>query len=559
MVHLTSEKPVDCADGGRALSKCSSQRRHDVAAVTQPAHPISRVNPGYTVVRSALLHWFWPLTAALLVPGCAFASGDGGLALAAMFQDHAVLQCDHPVAIWGTDHPGNTIAVSFHGTDTRTVANAQGRWRVDLAPMPATSTPADLVVSDGRTLVLHDVVVGEVWLCAGQSNMEFVLRHAAGATEAIAAAQLPLIREIKITPVSTEPAAPQIAGGRWTVCSPASAGTFSAVGFFLARELHQALGKPIGIINCTLGGSCIETWISERTLLGDRAYQAVFDRWSQRLAGYPERYATCARQTAEWDAAAARAKAAGKPFSQVRPLDFWEREVRVRPMGLYNGMAAPMTSYVARGVAWYQGEQNAGQSDYQQLLMGLIGDWREQRGDPTLPFIVVQLPEYGADNPSGTAWARTREAQANVARIASNVGLAVTIDLGDPANVHPTRKQEVGHRVALQALARVYGRRVASEGPVFQTAQFESDRVIVGFLHADGLHTNGPTIPGFEVAGADRRFTPADAAIAGSTLVVSSPRVPHPVALRYAWHNATETDLFNGAGLPAAPFRTDFW
>jgi sialate O-acetylesterase len=481
----------------------------------------------------------------------------GETELAGLFQDHAVLQRDLPVPVWGRAEAGQKVTVTFGDQTHTTTAAPDCRWSVTLSPMPASTEPKALVVVAEKTLRVEDVVVGEVWLCSGQSNMEWPVSRAANAETELAAANHPLLRFIKIGVQSAMPPASSIKSGAWRVCSPTTAGSITAVGYHFAREMQSTLGIPIGIIDSTWGGTTIEAWMSDDSLFSDPELATVFENWGRQVADYPRRRAAADKSLREWEAAQEAARARGETPSQWRPPDFWGREERVRPMGLYGGMVAPLIPYAIRGLAWYQGESNAGQTNYHHLLAAMIAGWRKAWREGNFPVLVVQLPNYEAEEPGGTRWAIAREQQARAVAEIPNAALAVTIDLGDPKTVHPLHKRGVGHRLALLALNRVYGQNLEAEGPTFEGLQVDGHEAIVRFTHAHGLHSKTSRIPGFEIAGSDGKFVPADARIEGEAVHVSAPEVAHPVAVRYAWRNDPETSLYNAAGLAAAPFRTD--
>ncbi len=497
------------------------------------------------------------LAAALLTISCLVPAD--AAQLASVFQDHAVLQRDQPVPVWGTGVPGEEVRVSFGGSTVAATTDAGGQWRVTLPPQQVTNKGASLTVAGYTTVEVRDLLVGEVWLCSGQSNMEWNVSRAADAAHEIAAADFPAIRFLKVGVAAVMPPAGALAGGHWKSCSPATVGGFTAVGYHFARELHGALGVPIGIIDATWGGTSIEAWLDEETLVANPALAGVFERWSRQVATYPQRRQAAREKLAAWQAAARDAETNHVTLAAARPPDFFSLEDRERPMGLFGGMIAPLIPYGLRGVAWYQGENNAkNPADYAGLLGALITGWRRQWGGVSLPFLVVQLPNYASGNPAGDSWARLRQAQARVARTVPNTALAVTIDVGDPQTVHPLDKRPVGHRLALLARARVYGEAVEAEGPTFSSAAVDGAGLRVRFTHATGLQGLGAKIPGFEIAGADRRFVPGEVRLQGDDSVwIGSAAVPAPVAVRYAWCNAPETGLVNAAGLPAAPFNSD--
>ncbi len=464
---------------------------------------------------------------------CLFAAASlrAAVTLAPPFTDHAVLQQGMPVPVWGRAQPGERVSVAFAGQKVGAVAGADGRWAVLLAPLAPSATGADLEVAGAKSsLSRHDVVVGEVWLCSGQSNMEFPVDDSHGgqfllqnAAAEVAAARWPLIRQFGVGRKAA-PAPADEAAGSWVPCSPETVAKFSAVGYFFARDLHRRLGVPVGIIDSTWGGTPLEAWTGARTLASDPAFAVVGERWAK-----------------------------GSPVYLHRPS--WE------PASLFNGMINPLLPYALRGALWYQGESNTNRAaEYHRLFAAMIGEWRESFGQEELPFYWVQLAAYvDPKNPADNSWPYLREAQAQTLSLPAT-GMAVTMDIGDAKTVHPHNKQEVGRRLALIAKAKVYGITGDYSGPVFESAEREGSALRVRFLYADtGLTSADKPLQSFEVAGADRKFHPASAAIAGATVVVRAPEVPAPVAVRYAWRDYAEANLYDGAGLPAAPFRSDGW
>ena len=512
------------------------------------------------------------LACLLILPSVARAD----VSLAPLFTDHAVLQREKAVPVWGLANPGETVTVCFQGQTVAAAAGGDGRWMVWLSPLSADSSGSDLAVTGKKdTKTLHDVVVGEVWMCSGQSNMEFVVDDPLNATfrvqnadAEVAAAQWPLIRQFKVArrvaaaPVTT-------ARGSWISCSPRTAREFTAVGYFFARDIFQRLGIPVGIIDSTWGGTVVESWMSPAALAGDPAFAIVGPRWQKMQADYPRAKAEYEAAVAEWGRTVSAARAAGqasftaliKSHAEPRPPHGFGPEDPWTPSSLFNGMINPLAPFALRGFLWYQGESNAeAASEHHRLFAAMITDWRAQFGQGDVPFYWVQLANYRyLRDPPGRKWAFLREAQAQALSLPST-GQAVSIDVGDPDNIHPRNKQEVGRRLALIARANVYGIAGDSSGPVFAGANAEGGAMRVRFRFADnGLTASGKPLQSFELAGADRRFHPALAAIAGDSVVVRSAEVPAPVAVRYAWSNAPEANLFNGSGLPAAPFRSDTW
>jgi sialate O-acetylesterase len=466
---------------------------------------------------------------ALVALACAGLAGGAGAAApepAALFQDHAILQRDKPVPVWGRAAPGEHVVVSFAGQRVGATAGPDGRWIAVLAPLQASASGADMTIAGKDSVTVRDILVGEVWLCAGEGNMEFSVDGGSfayrveNAVAEVAAARYPLVRQFKVARRAA--AAPvDTALGDWSACSPSTVGQFTAVGYFFARDLLARLGVPVGIINCTWSATPLESWMSPSALAG-------FPGFSN---GHPV------------------------PGADKEEDDPWV------PSSLFNGMVCPLLPFAIRGALWYQGESNVGRAAaYAAQFPALITSWRSHFGDADLPFLWVQLANYAPPGSgSGEPWARLREAQSGALSLPST-GQAVAIDIGEPGSLYPRNKREVGRRLTLIAKAKVYSIPVDFSGPAFVRAEAEGGTMRVHFLYAsDGLTASGRPLQSFEVAGADRLFHAAAAAIEDDAVVARSPAVKAPVAVRYAWRNAPEANLYNGAGLPAAPFRSDDW
>jgi sialate O-acetylesterase len=485
--------------------------------------------------------------------------------LAPVFSDHAVLQRGKPVPVWGAAGASDPISVTFRGQTVRTTAGKDGRWIAYLAPLAASSEPADLVVVGQNTVTVHDVVVGEVWLCSGQSNMEFTVNNGGSvyrvdnAQAEVASADYPLIRQLRIEhAVATGPAATVKTGG-WQPASPQTVGEFTAVGYFFARDIHRALGVPVGIVLSSWGGTPIESWMSDGARGATSVAGTLDARWQKEMAEWPpDRVARYPVEMAEWQKAQANAEAAHTMNPLHWPPPPATDDSPARPGGLFNGMIAPVQPFAMRGILWYQGEANADRAgEYAELLAAMIHSWRAGWDQGDLPFYVVQLANFG--DKTNRAWARLRDAQAQALGVPAT-GMAVTIDIGNAQNIHPSNKQDVGRRLALIAKAKVYGIPGEYSGPLFEGSAREGNALRVRFTHAGAqLVSRGGPPTALEIAGADGVFCPASAAIEGDTLLVSSWVASEPVAVRYAWTNAPDANLYNGAGLPAAPFRSDNW
>ncbi|MHB9130202.1 MAG: sialate O-acetylesterase [Armatimonadota bacterium] len=637
------------------------------------------------------------------------------LQLHSMFSDHLVLQQGMPAPVWGCAEAGDTVNVTMAGRSAQTVVKADGSWKVTLPAMTAGGPYDMMVYSGGTMLTVRDVLVGEVWVCSGQSNMEWPLSLANDAEAEVAAADYPQIRLFTVPKIVVLEPKSEV-DSTWTVCTPDNATNFSAVAYFFGRHLHQELGVPIGLINTSWGGTVAEAWTSYAGLQAEPALSSILEALDYGIAHYDELnakyledyaawqqgslpvdtgnagctqgWANPATPTTDWETmklpdtwqhaghnisgvfwfrktVEIPAAWAGKDLSlhigacdksevtyfnnvQVGSLtledraDSWsiprvytvpgnlvhagENLIAVRvfshmyaggmigptvnmfvspaddpaaesiglagswhynieqdfgfvqppsgppapygpanantPTGLFNGMISPLLPYALRGAIWYQGESNADRGyQYRTLFPAMIRDWRKQWGHD-LSFYFVQLANYMVrkDEPVESRWAELREAQTMTLQ-EPNTGMAVIIDIGEAADIHPRNKQDVGYRLALNALAQDYGKTdLVCSGPLFTGAQVEGNAIRLSFDHiGEGLVCHGEKLTSFTIAGTDRQFVNADAVIDGDTIVVSSPQVPAPIAVRYGWEDNPACHLYNQAGLPASPFRTDDW
>ena len=474
--------------------------------------------------------------------------------LPGILSSHMVVQRDLPLHIWGWAAPDEKVAVAFHGASHQTVAGRLGDWSVWLPPQTA-GGPYQLTVSATNTITLEDVLVGDVWFASGQSNMEMPLKGFGAAqvnhsAEEIAGANQPNIRLLLMRQKTSEwPLRDNSAA--WTVCTPETAANFSAVAYLFGREMAQRERVPIGLIDSTWGGTVVEAWLSLDAIGADASLMPAIasrGRMMDEQADVPAILAAEKREDAE-------AKQAGRPPSDHlwRPNpESWG------PAELFNGMIAPATPFGIKGVIWYQGESNSRlpfAALYARLFPALIADWRTEWHEGNFPFLFVQISSFKSN--SSEAWPIIREAQRRSLSVA-NTAMAVTIDVGNPDNVHPGNKQTVAARLALAARALAYGERVEYSGPLFRQAVPDAAGMRVWFDHVSGgLAAKGGAPVGFEIAGEDRRFVGATASIDGATVVVASPQVPAPRYVRYGWANAPEANLYNSAGLPASPFTSE--
>lgn len=480
--------------------------------------------------------------------------------LAPLFQDHAVLQRDQPLPVWGQAAPGEHVTVAFQGQTIGATAAADGRWMVYLAAVPASAVPAELTVTGKNVVTVKDVLVGEVWLASGQSNMEWPLVWAANGADEVAAANFPQLRLFTVEHHVTDQ--PVItATGAWQPCTPESVKMFSAIAYYFARELQRKLGVPVGVIGSYWGGTAIEAWMSDSALHTVPSWHAIDARWQQNLRDFPERQAHFPGEQAAWKSAEVIAQAT-HTLNIVRwPVPPVGPGTPYALSGLFNGMIAPLQPYAIRGVIWYQGEGNWPRpAEYAELFPAMIRSWRAQWGQGDFPFYFVQLANFTVVNDAtGRMWARLRDTQTHTLNIPAT-GMAVTIDIGNDRNIHPTNKQDVGRRLALIAKTQTYGIAGDFSGPMFDFVTGEHSALRVHFTHAGtGLISSNQPVQSLEVAGADHKFYPATGKIERDTLLVSAPQVRQPLAVRYAWSNAPVANLFSGAGLPAVPFRSDDW
>ena len=483
------------------------------------------------------------------------------LKLAAVFADHMVLQRDKAVPVWGWAEPGSQITIQFADQSKTATAADDGKWSAKLEPMPASAAARTLVAaSKGAKAEITDVLVGEVWLGSGQSNMAMTVSRAKNFDAEKADADLPLIRMFRESSGAAEN--PQAdAKGSWDVCSAETVGSFSATLYFFGRELHRELDVPVGLINSSVGGTPIESWVAANAQAAvpelKDSYGAAMKAW--REFDEPKVRAQYERALEQWKQRVAKAKSDGKPTPARPRSPIDTRNRRGGPGGLFNGKIAPLVPYAIRGAVWYQGEANSQPGKghlYQYQLSALISDWREQWGDD-FPFAWVQLPNFRRD---GNGWMLVREGMLKTLRL-PNTGMAITIDIGEATDIHPKNKQDVGKRLAMWALGDVYGKEhIAVSGPIADKHEVRNGEIVITFAHAnEGLHVKGDKLEGFVIAGKDQQWKPAAARIEENQVIVSHPTVNQPVAVRYAWAADPACNLYNGQGLPASPFRTDNW
>ncbi len=457
--------------------------------------------------------------------------------LSPIIGSHMVLQRDMACPIWGWADAGEEVTVEFAGQKQTAKPDAAGKWMVKLAPMKASAEGAAMTITGKNKIALDDVVVGEVWLCSGQSNMEFTVGGVQNKEAEIAAATDGLIRHIKISnPPALKPADKVISDG-WKPASPATVGSFAAVGYFFGREVKKELNVPIGLLGANWGGTRIEPWTPPIGFKQVPALKSIADK----LDSLPDPETSKAGETP---------KPGEEPKAKLQS-----------PLALFNGRIAPLVPYALRGALWYQGEANSSEGMlYLEKMKALIGGWRDVWQMPDMPFYYVQLAPYvyGKSNPENLA--RLWEAQTAALQI-PHTGMAVTTDIGNPKDIHPKNKQEVGRRLALWALTHTYGKSgIEFTGPLYKSVQFDGGKATITLEHAAGLKSrDGQPLTWFTMAGEDKNFVPAKAEISGDKLVVTADGVTKATAVRFGFSQEAEPNLCNGAGLPASPFRTDDW
>ncbi len=478
--------------------------------------------------------------------------------LPAIFGNHMVLQRYTVVPVWGTAAPGEEVTVAIAGQTANTKAGADGKWSVKLTKLAADG-PHTLTVKGKNTVTFSDVLVGEVWLGSGQSNMAMTVNRAKDYEQEQVAAKLPEVRMF-IESSGAATTAQTEGKGEWVVCSPETVGRFSATAFFFGREIQRTLKVPVGLINSSVGGTPIESWIAPEAQKASPELKGFFEGQKQATKDFDpgKAKAKFEQDQAKWKEAARKAKAEGKPAPKAPrdPVALNERKGNVG--GLFNGKIAPLIPYAIRGALWYQGEANSTPDKapfYQAQLTLLVNDWRARWGYD-FPFAWVQLPNFGG---AGRDWPAVREAMLKTLAL-KGTGMAITIDIGEEKDIHPKNKQDVGRRLAAWALGTVYGQKIATSGPLPARHQVRGSEVLLSFKHTDGgLVAKGGELKGFVVAGEDKQWKSARARIEGDKVIVSSTDVKQPVAARYGWENWPTCNLYNGAGLPASPFRTDDW
>lgn len=496
----------------------------------------------------------------VLVAVLSAAQLSAAVTLPKIFGDGMVLQRDKPIPVWGWADAGEEVFIRLGEFGTKVVADAEGAWMFRFPPMKA-GGPHELVVTGKNKVAIGNIMVGEVWVCSGQSNMEWPVNRTDNWEEVVAGCADPMIRLFHV---------PRRPSGRplddvnasWKACTPDTLPGFSAVAYFFGREIRSELDVAVGLINTSWGGTRIEPWTPPA---GFRSVDecAQFARQIDEANAQYRKAVTDALDPLEaWIGAARTAIAGKKALPDAPAMPGHSLNSHGRPTGLYNGMIHPLVPYAIRGVLWYQGEANRVEGmAYHHKMRALINGWRSVWGQGAFPFYFVQLAPFRYRTNDPTELPRLWEAQTATLGVPAT-GMAVTVDISNLNDIHPRNKRDVGCRLALWALAHDYGNEgVVHSGPLYREMKREGKSIRLHFDHAgSGLASrNGKPIDWFQIAGEDRKFVEAQAVVEGSTVVVSSDAVANPAAVRFGWHQEAEPNLVNKEGLPASPFRTDRW
>lgn len=475
-----------------------------------------------------------------------------------LFSNNMVLQQGVKVPIWGKASEGEKITVSFAGQKVSTIAK-EGVWQVSLRPMKANSVPQKMLIQGDNLVEINNVLVGEVWICSGQSNMEMALGGfwplpITNAKEEIANANYPSIRQYFIRKGRASDTLVRDANSVWQVCDTSTAKNFSAVGYFFAKDLYNHLQVPIGLLFTAWGGTPAERWTPRDVLAADTGLKKIVDAYYQAVKEYPLARAKYKEEEkaklAQWVADTLAASQANKPIPK-KPMP------PANPLGgaggLYNSMIHPLIPYAIKGVIWYQGEADRDKAEqYKRLFPIMINAWRTNFGQGQFPFLYVMVAPWVGMTP------RIREAQLFTLSKVSNTAMVSTIDCGDSVYIHPPYKQPVGARLAIAARAIAYKEKIEYAGPMYNNYKIIGNSIEISYTHVGkGLESKSGDLIGFTIAGEDKKFVKATAVIKGNKVNVSNPDIPKPLYVRFAWENFPKINLYNKDGLPAVPFRTD--
>jgi sialate O-acetylesterase len=491
-----------------------------------------------------------------------------------LFTDNMVLQRHAVIPVWGWATPGQNVTVRFAGRQAAAIADASGKWRVRMPPLPADRHGRTMVIAGDHRIVIHNVLVGDVWLCSGQSNMQFPVdgswARALHARKEVAAADFPLIRLLKV-PMSNTPKPQQDIKASWMICSPATVKDFSAVAYFFGRDLFRHIHVPIGLIDSSYGGTVIQSWTPMSALQRTPALHGDITWFAKAARRYAHEKLQYQKTMAAWNIAARYARAHGQavpahphikrpqnPFTLSRPSP------DMAPVSIFNAMIHPLIPYAIRGVVWYQGENNAWINDrlYGVRLQAMIKGWRRNWAIPDAPFLIVQIAPYFHYPKPTVGVPLVWQAEEHAVRALRNTGIVGTTDIGDLHNIHFRDKQDVGTRLTLLALNMVYGHGpLRSVGPMYKSMRINGNKAIISFSNIQGrlASRDGQPLDWFQIAGANHKFIQAHARIVGQTVMVSAASVPHPVAVRFGWNCKAQPNLMDSAKMPVLPFRTDHW
>jgi len=494
------------------------------------------------------------------------APGFADVKLPSVISDNMVIQQGMKVPIRGWAEPGERISI---GADWQSLgwyatADKNGKWMVKIDPPKKAGGPYEMTISGKNKITIKNVLAGEVWIASGQSNMEMSVGRFRGFKtgvnnykQEIASANYPNIRLFTVEKnVADTPQ--KDCRGRWSVCTPKTIAGFSATAYFFGRQLHNHLNVPVGLIQTCWGGTPAEAWTSHDVLAADPEFRPITDRFKQAWSNHLRSMEDYTRKLTDWLSMAKQASRMGKHIPDEPHKPRSPRGSK-SPSSLYNAMIAPLIPYGIRGAIWYQGESNVSRAyQYRKLFPAMIKNWRRDWGQGNFPFYYVQIAPFRYREQF--AGAELREAQFMTLSV-PNTGMAVTMDIGNVNNIHPTNKQDVGKRLALWALAKTYGDKgIVYSGPIYKSMKVEGDKIRLFFdCVGGGLIAEGGELTHFTIAGKDKKFFTAKAVIDSNTIVVSNDKVKRPVAVRFAWSNTAVPNLFNKEGLPASSFRTDNW
>ena len=489
--------------------------------------------------------------------------------LPSVIGDNMVLQRDIQIPIWGWASPGEEITITLNTEDkdakpvfsTSVVADIEGNWRTKLSAMDA-GGPYILKISGSNTLELTNVLIGEVWVCSGQSNMEWSVRASKDADAEIAAADYPTIRLFDV-PRKPSGLLQDDVEANWSETTPETIEDFSAVAYYFGRKLHKNLNVPIGLINTSWGGTRIEPWTPPAGFDSVPTLESISKEIQEAHADYRQQLPEKMKEIEAWIAETREALKTDARLTQI-PENRHSLRHHARPTGLYNGMVYPIVPYAVRGAIWYQGESNLRDGmRYHEKMKALINGWREVWGQGDFPFYFVQLAPFNYGGWIGDPFFLPQIWEAQTATLSvPNTGMAVTTDIGNLKDIHPRNKQEVGRRLALWALAKTYGREdVTYSGPLYKSMTVDGNIIRLSFDFVEGglMARDEEPLTWFEIAGEDKQFVEAKATIDGNTILVSSDTIANPIAVRFGWHQNAEPNLVNKEGLPASPFRTHPW